>query len=258
MRLVAIFIVWNDWDWLKIATKNISSQVDDIIIVGSEKSTWGEFSPIPEEWKNEVEIREPFFNHPLNCETDKRNYGLDIAKRRGFTHFICLDADELYEPDAFIKAKERFHVEPDLQGLVCRTQVYFKSPQLTLGLDHTLVPLIHKIQPGIHHEFNKRYPYAWENGNLHIDPSRSLNINSGVKMDDAICHHYSWVRKDYEKKIRNSTARNNILKDKNLLTQLRLGKEGDYIDFYRKRLARASVYFGIPEFYESTNEVQGI
>jgi hypothetical protein len=255
MRLAAIFVVWNDWDWLKIATKNISSQVDDIIIVASEKSTWGEFSPIPDEWRNEVEIREPFFNHPLNCETDKRNYGLDIAKRRGFTHFICLDADELYEPNAFLKAKERFHVEHDLQGLVCRTQVYFKSPELTLGLDHTLVPFIHKIQPGIRHEFNKKYPYAWENGNLHIDPSRSLNINSGVKMDDIIMHHYSYLRVDLAKKIRNSTARRNIEKSKTLWDDYNNAAPGMYCEYYRTTLKKCDNIFNLPYFHNPTDRV---
>lgn len=254
MKLVAIYTVWDDWDWLKISMNQINGLVDDVIIVASETSNWGEKSPIPFEWRedfrSQLAIREPFFNHPLNCETDKRNFGLQLAKQRGFTHFISMDCDELYEPEAFLKAKERFHVEPDLQGLVCRTQVYFKSPKLTLGFDHTLVPFIHRLNPLIKHEFNKRYPFAWENGHLHIDPSRSLNINSGVKMDDAIMHHYSWVRSDYEKKIRNSTARNNILQDKTLLNSLLQAKEGDYIEFYRKRLARATVDFGIPEFYE--------
>ena len=68
--------------------------------------------------------------------------------------------------------------------------MYFKSPKLTLGFDHTLVPFIHKLTPTIRHEFNKHYPYAWDNGNIHIDPSRSLNINSGVQMSDVIMHHY--------------------------------------------------------------------
>ena len=256
MRLVAIYNCWSDWDWMDISVEIIAPLVDGIIVVASEKSNWGEISPIPEKWKSLVDIREPFFNHPLNCETDKRNFGLLLAKQRGFTHFISMDADELYEPEAFLKAKERFHVEPDLQGLVCKTQVYFKSPKLTLGLDHTLVPLIHRLNPLIKHEFNKRYPYAWDHGHLHIDPSRSLNINSGVKMDDAICHHYSWVRKDYEKKIRNSTARNNILKDKTLLHSLVHSKEGDYIEFYRTTLRRSQVDFGIPEFYE--HSLQGL
>lgn len=248
MQLVAIYNCWGDWDWMYESFKRIKPLVDGVIIVASEKSNWGEISPIPDEWKHFVEIREPFFNHPLNCETDKRNFGLQIAKQRGYTHFLSLDCDELYEPEAFLKAKERFHVEPDLQGLVCRTQVYFKSPELTLGLDHTLVPFIHRLNPLIKHEFNKRYPYAWENGHLHIDPSRSLNINSGVKMDDAVMHHFSWVRSDYEKKIRNSTARNNILQDKTLLNSLLHAKDGDYIEFYRKRLTRCPNLFGIHEF----------
>lgn len=260
MRLVSILNVWNDYDWLDIAVKNLDPLVHGFIIVASEKSNWGEFSPIPDLWRSKVHIREPFFNHPLNCETDKRNFGLSIAKKEGYTHFLSGDVDELYEVEHFLKAKERFHVEPDLQGLVCRTQVYFKSPKLTLGLDHTLIPFIHKLNPSLKHEFNKHYPYAWERGQIHIDPSRSLNINSGVKMDDIIMHHYSWVREDYHKKIRNSTAKNNILKDKTLLNSLVHSKEGDYVEFYRATLRRSDVDFGIPEFYDTTqpSSLQGL
>ena len=255
MRLVAIYNCWNDWDWLEISLNCIKPLVDGVIIVASEKSNWGEISTIPDKWIHKVDIREPFFNHPLNCETDKRNFGLSLAKSRGYTHFLSVDTDEIYETEPFLKAKERFLNEPDLQGLVCKTQVYFKSPELTVGLDHTLVPFIHKIQLGIKHEFNKRYPFAWENGHLHIDPSRSLNINSGVKMDAIIMHHYSWVRGDYQKKIRNSTAKANILKDNTLLQSLVHAKEGDYIEFYRKRLTRCPNLFGI---YERNSEGERI
>ena len=69
-------------------SKNMTPLVDGFIIVASEKSNWGEISTIPEQWKDKVIIREPFFNHPLNCETDKRNYGLFEAKKQGYTHFI--------------------------------------------------------------------------------------------------------------------------------------------------------------------------
>lgn len=254
MRLVAIFTVWNDYDWLKIAINNLDNAVDGVIIVASERSNWGEISPIPEEWKDIVVIREPFFNHPLNCETDKRNYGLQEAKAQQYTHFISMDSDELYEKEPFLKAKERF-LNEDINGLVCRTQVYFKESTLTVGLDHTLVPFIHKLTPTIKHEFNRRYPFAWSDGHIHIDPSRSLNINSGVRMDDIIMHHYSWVRGDYEKKIRNSTAKANILKDNTLLNSLMHAKEGDYIEFYRKRLTRCPNLFGI---YERNSEGERI
>lgn len=254
MRLVSILNVWSDYDWLDIAVKNLESLVDGFIIIASEKSNWGEISPIPERWRGKVTIREPFFNHPLNCETDKRNFGLGLAKQQGYTHFLSGDIDELYEREPFLKAKERFLNEPDLQGLVCRTQVYFKEPTLTVGLDHTLVPFIHKITPGIRHEFNRKYPYAWENGHIHIDPSRSLSINSGVKMDEILMHHYSWVRGDYDKKIRNSTARNNI-KVSNILNELVDAKEGYYSEFYRKRLTRCPNLF---EIYECNPEGERI
>ena len=245
MRLVAIYNVWSDFDWLEISIKKLDGLVDGVIIVASELSNWGEASTIPEKWRDKVHIREPFFNHPLNCETDKRNFGLDIAKREGYTHFISMDADEVYESEPFLKAKERFN-DPELQGIVCASQVYFKSPSLTIGLDVTLVPHIHKIQPGIKHEFNRRYPFAWIDGKIRIDPSRSLNINSGVKWDDIILHHFSWTRKDYKKKIRNSTAKNNI-QTSTVLTDLGLAKEGYFCNFYRKSLVPATVDFGIYE-----------
>lgn len=246
MKLVAIYNVWDDYDWLEISTKKLETLVDGFIIVASEKSNWGEISPIPEKWKNKIHIREPFFNHPLNCETDKRNYGLSLAKKEGYTHFISLDADEVYEAEPFQKAKERFHVEPDLQGLVCATQVYFKSPGLTIGLDSTLVPFIHKLSPSLRHEFNRNYPYAWEGNQIKIDPSRSLNLNAGVKWDNIIMHHFSHCRIDYEKKIRNSTARNNLQKSSIMQSYLQ-AKAGSYCDFYRKSLVPATVDFGINE-----------
>ena len=58
-------------------------------------------------------------------------------------------------------------------------------------------------------------------------------------------HHYSWVRSDYERKIRNSTARTNLERS-SILTDLRQAKEGYFVEFYRKTLQRSTVDFGIP------------
>lgn len=245
MRTVAIFNIWHDWDWLDISYANISPVVDGIIVVASTRSNHGEYSPIPDRWKDKMVVREPKFHIPMHSETDKRNFGLEMAKKQGYTHFLMLDADEMYHQDQVLEAKERFHVEHDLQGLVCPCNVYFGSVNLTLGRDITLVPFIHKITPTLKFEFNKRYPNAWINGQIRIDPTRSMNINSGVEYtEEIVMEHYSWVRADYEKKIRNSTARKN-LEASNILTQVRLAKAGDYIDFYRKSLVPATVDFGI-------------
>lgn len=256
MRLVAIFHCWDDWYLLHHSVRNIRPLVDGVIIIGSTRSNYGEYSPIPPEWHNdELFVREPKFHIPLHSETDKRNYGLEIARAQGYTHFITCDADEFYKSDEFLKVKDKV-LKEDLNGLVCPVVVYFKSPKLTLGRDVTLVPHIHKLTANIRHEFNRKYPHAWVNGQIRIDPSRSLNINSGVEYTEYIeLHHASWIRRDYEKKIRNSTARNNLERS-TILHDLQHSKEGDYIEFYRTTLRRSQVDFGIPEFYE--HSLQGL
>ena len=93
---------------LEFSVRRLDDLVDGFIIVASEKSNWGEIFPIPEYWKNRVVIREPFFNHPLNCETDKRNFGIQQARKEEFTHFIAMDADEIYEAEPFLKPKRDF------------------------------------------------------------------------------------------------------------------------------------------------------
>lgn len=251
MKIAAIFNVWDDWDWLEIAADRIHPIVDGIIVIASERSNHGEISPIPEVWRDSVFIHEPNFTNPSYNETAKRNKGLDIARRAGYTHFISMDADEIYDPEEFEHAKILFN-DPNLKGLVCRTKVYFSDPSLTIGYDTTLVPFIHKITPDLRHEFNRAYPYAWEGSAIRIDPTRSLNIDTGVQMCDVTMHHYSWVRRDYEKKIRNSSARFNLERS-TIRQDLALAKEGYFVKFYGKSLVRVPNVFEIPEMNVSNH-----
>lgn len=250
MKLAAIFSVWDDFDLLMHSTKAIGPLVDVVIVIYSWGSNYGEQIPVKSvaAWGNAYcfNFEPDLKKQPRENETDKRNFGLQKARELECTHFLTMDADEFYEPEPFLKAKERFLNEPDLAGLVCQCQTYFKSPRLTIGLDTTLVPFIHKLTPTIRHEFNKRYPFAWEGNQIRIDPTRSLNINSGVERTDLIMHHYSWIRKDFNKKIRNSTARRNLERS-TILNDLVLAKEGYFVQFYQRHLKRSTVDFGIPE-----------
>lgn len=252
MKLAAIYNVWDDWELLKASTENMEPLVDGIIVIASEKSNYGEVSPVPDEWRARVIIHEPVFAQAMYSETDKRNFGLHIARRAGYTHFIMMDADEFYDPIEFRKAKDYLNSKPNLNGLVCKSQVYVKEPTLTIGLDTTLVPFIHKITPDLKHEFNRKYPFAWKGNKIRIDPTRSMNIKSGVEYTDSIvCHHYSWVRSDIQRKIRNSTARAN-LERMNLVNKFVHLKEGDIFDLYPgKPLIRVSNKFGLPEIWEN-------
>lgn len=254
MKLAAIFCVWDDWDMLDHAVGKISGGVDNIIIIGSEYSNFAEFSPIPLRWQHDIIKWEPFKSKsPAENETAKRNYGLEIARKAGYTHFIMMDADEFYNSDEFNVEKEKFKFNHTLNGMVCRIQTYFGSPELTIGDEGTLVPFIHRITPGLKHEFNRRYPFAWQNRNIRIDPTRQLNIYDGVEMSEITMHHYSWIRKDYAKKIRNSTARVNLEKS-TVMQDLALAKEGGYCNFYRKVLRRVPNYFNIPYYGELANK----
>jgi len=247
MKLCAIIHCWDDWYLLDHVVKNMSPLVDGILVIGSDRSNYGEFSEIPLHWKATVIKWEPSLHHPSHSETARRNFGLNIARKVGYTHFINQDSDELYDPDQFNAAKKYLNDNPHLNGLVVESYVYFKSPTLTIGKDITLVPHIHKLTPTIRHEFNKNYPFAWINKQIRIDPTRSLNINSGVEMFECPMFHYSWVRRDYEKKIRNSTARANLERS-TILQDLVNAKEGYFCQFYGKPLVRVPNRFDIPEY----------
>lgn len=248
MKLAAIYNVWHDWDMLEYSIKHMHNLVDEIIIIGSSISNHGELSEIPKRYKKFVKVIEP--DHLLNAmqnETMKRNVGLHLAFQGGHTHFLTMDADEFYPPNQFLKEKDRFLFEPDLQGLVCASRVYFKDPELTIGLDTTLVPFIHRLTPGLIHGMNSKYPFAFDKRSIRIDPTRQLNINTGVKWSNIVMDHYSWVRKDIEIKIRNSTARDNIEKS-TIRQDFAVAKEGEMCNFYGKRLIRASNVYDLPKF----------
>lgn len=264
MKLAAIYNVWNDWDWMDLSVSCIYPMVDGIIVIGSVRSNSGEISLIPPRWFDDVMLYQRFEEkvqliqyepipgfQPRVNEEGKRNCGLEIARQQGYTHFIMMDADEFYDQKQFAAEKQRFIDNPDLAGLVCASQVYFKSPKLTIGLDTTRVPFIHKITPNLRHEFNSLYPFAWEGKNIRIDPTRSLNINSGVEWSNIMCHHFSWVRKDYKIKIRNSTARANIERS-TILQDLENAKDGYYCEFYKKTLKSCDDLFNIGEFLNET------
>lgn len=251
MKLVAIYNVWYDSvELLPHSIKNLQDcGVDGVIVVWSEKSNYGEIKKdyiVEQEGIHYVQCEPEGFRGAGN-ETYKRNFGLKIAKNHGFTHFLSLDSDEFYVPSEFKKHCNLF-LNSDLSGMVCCCKTYFKKPTLTIGMDTTLVPFIHKITPSIQHDFNRNYPYAWIDNNIRIDPTRSLNINSGVRFcPELTMHHMSWVRKDIEVKIRNSSAKFHIERS-TIRQDYMSAQEGYFVKYYGKHLATAPNIFNIPDY----------
>jgi len=209
MKLAAIFNVWADSiEFLHQAVEAMPA--DEIIIVFSTMSNNGE--ECPEYWKMEDMDGEWIVNEfvPIQIsetenETDKRNLGIDIAKKIGCTHFIMCDTDEFYIREEFEAEKAR--VERDnLNGLVHPLKVYVGKPTLWCE-DHTLVPGIQKLYPNTQLGAFKNYPFAYDKeGHAHIDPTRRTNQTTGIEMSPFYMHHMSYVRRDIDLKIRNSSA----------------------------------------------------
>jgi len=262
MKLAAVYNTWTgeDLDMLNASIENIRPVVDMVIVIMSVSSNYGEGEDgmlmtdaldIVDKLhgiKADIRIFDPIKNNVMSAETSKRNYGLKAAMEKGATHYISMDADEFYDQEQFKKERQKFEENDSLAGLVCKTRVYFSRPDLSIGLDTTLAPFIHKITPTLKHEFNRKYPFAWEGLNIRIDPTRSFNITSGVEMSPIVMEHFSWVRRDdeaYKRKIRNSTAKAHLERS-NILHDLANAKEGYFCEFYRKPLVRVPNRFNIP------------
>lgn len=206
MKLAAIYNVWDGVELLYGSMKCLKDDVDVFILVWQDISNFGEhYNPInyfniPDFGCEVLLVKyEPTGHFGTINEVLKRNLGLQYAKQEGCTHFLHMDCDEYYED--FGAMKQQF-LASGAKGSVCKILTYFKKPTLRLEAhDNYYVPWIHELKTdtvaGV-----QGYPY-------YTDPTRRINTNDVICMD-APMHHYSWVRKDIERKARNSSAKANI------------------------------------------------
>lgn len=252
MKLCAIFNVWKDTECIFThALKNIEPLVDGVIVIYSNVSNHGVFM----KWENfpiqghkvKYYLVETRGDSPQEAELNKRNFGLEKAKQLGFTHFLMMDGDEFYEADEFNREIERIK-ENNFDGVVCRTKVYIKSPTLTIGYDSTLVPFVHKITSKLRYTFkNRAYPFAKDaKGDPKIDPTRRLNIMTGVVWSNITMHHYSYVRRNIDLKITNSSA--NLRRSaQTIREEIRDAKPGYVSRLYHKEIFECENIFNMPE-----------
>ena len=242
MKLAAIYNVWDGVELLYGSMKFLKDEVDVFILVWQDKSNFGEaYNPmddfkIPDFGCEVILVKyEPVQNGGTTNEILKRNLGLQYAKDEGCTHFLHMDCDEYYQD--FGALKQQF-LASGAKGSVCKILTYFKKPTLRLeALDNYFVPFIHELQPetiaGV-----RQYPF-------YVDPTRRINTNDVICMD-APMHHYSWVRKDIERKVRNSSAKVNI--ERSQLLQDYYSDEtkaGYFLKDYGQKLVEVDDLFGI-------------
>jgi hypothetical protein len=172
-----------------------------------------------------IEFKPNFLRYSREQETDKRNMGIELAKQRGCSHILNIDADEFYDAEQFRRAKEI--INRDGWPITYWSYVnYFRD------LEHYLVYPFRPFVPGIHSTF---FTYTF-NGPAPgpTDPTRRilnpLNIGTYLFEDEEIrMQHFAWIRKNIRKKLDNWSAKDHF--DQNLINkavkQFENWKEGD-------------------------------
>ena len=233
MKLIAIYNVWGDsLELLEGSIKQIRKSVDFVLVVAQQISNAGEEDKrvypfinelIDKKIVDQVLTYSPWGSNLLQNEMNKRQKGLEFAKLKGFTHFLHLDCDEYYLPFEFESAKVLIEKE-NIQASYVDLYTYYKSPTLRLAKKEPYgVPFITRLyqhsKVGLSHRRGYEVP---------VDPSRAVNVLQSRKLPGVSMHHFSYVREDIEKKLRNSTARNNI-NNQRVITEYQNAKEGSHL-----------------------------
>lgn len=137
-------------------------------------------------------------------ELMKRNIGLFDCKRNDCSHFMSMDSDELYLDSELAYIKEEMD-KNDYDASACQMLTYYKSGEYILDPpEEYYVSLIYKIS-NLAFQLNANFPVL-------VDPTRRIpseNVRI-FKREEIQMHHFSGVRKDYRKKLENSSAKVNF------------------------------------------------
>lgn len=219
MKLAAIYNVWDATELLEGSIKQIYPFVDCVIAVVQSVSNYGEYY---EGGKEEVErlydlgfvfymveyMPDDFETTAAGHEISKRNFGISAARKFGCTHYLLMDCDEYYDSEQFLIAKEVIEIK-GYDSSACGLFTYFKKPIWQLSpVEDYYVPFICKLNEN---SLCGEYMFP-----VVTDPTRAPNKTGKFylfKKDELMMHHYSHVRKDYERKLRNSSAKGNWKKE---------------------------------------------
>ena len=146
----------------------------------------------------------------LEFEQEKRTIGLNLSKKNGCTHHLSMDVDEFYDVKQLKKVKE-YITRKDIENTAVPIIEYLKTAEYKFVNSYLYsedfdeytfyCPFIMKINKILPQKYNKKwYPCK-------ADPSRHLNNKKKFylfSIQDIVMHHMSTVRKDLDRKYKNS------------------------------------------------------
>lgn len=223
MKLGVSYNVFDGEELLEGSIKQIRSEVDYISVVYQTISNFGDtcdknLIPLLNELKSKGLVDEIYPYFPLSGnghgnELNKRNIGLELSKKNGCTHHMSMDTDEYYDLDQF-KYLKKIVIDGDFDSSACQMTTYYKEPIYRLEpKEEYYVSLIYKIREGV--QFNiVGFPVM-------VDPTRRMDCGNfkNFTRDEIEMHHMSYVRKNINKKMNNSSAKINFQNEIPKLTE---------------------------------------
>lgn len=215
MRLGAVWNFWDGEETLAESVESIRDHVDFIAIVFQRKSNFGELRTDADSAMIAALFKKLKFDEILNYEPkakgsageiQKRNQGIDLCRAFACTHFLTIDADEVYD------GKQIEQVKADIQEYNYATTcapiaTHYKHRGCVLNpSEDYFVPLIYRLD-------ERRFGRA-EVFPVVADPTRKLTTGNTHRRriyfnDEVTMQHLSFVRSDAEsfaRKLRNSSA----------------------------------------------------
>ncbi len=216
MKLGISYNVFDAEEHLKGSILQIRDCVDFISVIYQQTSNYGDkcnknLVDLLNSLKSEKLVDEILEYFPLTNvsphvnEVNKRNMGLFVSEKNGCTHHMSMDTDEYYVKSQFENMKKIIS-DGDYDSSACKMSTYYKEPIYRLDpKEEYYVTLLFKIRPNVSYVFANQFPVL-------ADPTRKMTPNNfrEFSRDEIEMHHMSYVRKDIEKKVKNSSAKVNF------------------------------------------------
>jgi hypothetical protein len=220
MKLGASYSVFDGEELLEFSIKQIRPYVDYITVVWQDISWRGNPAKIDLHsfllnlQKQGLVDKLIYFKpnlklQPSRNEINKRNIGLQDAKKNNCTHFMTMDCDEFYVPEEFKTAKEliaKNGITHSFVYMVDYAGVNVRFKNYNTGM---FCPFIYKI--GFFAKFKNKYNGFFNCIPCVVDSTRKIPIKKTSSISivpNLTLHHFPLVRKSVEgyfKKLDNSS-----------------------------------------------------
>ena len=209
--------VFDGVELLEDSINHIRDIVDHISIVFQSRSYWGN-----ELTQKEIDIVKDLHDKGLvddlhyfqnndkiaihQNQINKRNLGIELAKKAGCTHYMTVDCDEFYVPSEFQMLVDFHRENPELVSYLPLIAYYKDTKYMINPVNYMDGDLFVSGFFPVQYNLVMNYPLG-----IKVDPTRKVGVELSLvrqfKKYQIKMHHLSYVRADIFQKIDNAPSK---------------------------------------------------